>query len=321
MLSWIVWGLGVFAIVATILPLVPTDEGWVRVFDFPRLQLAVLAAANALAAALVLDWRRRRIQAFLILLAASFAYQALEIYPFTPLAPKEVASAAGCQPDGRVSLLIANVLMANRTSEPFLRMTRRLAPDLVLVTESDRWWDRQLESLAGSHPHAVRYPLDNTYGMHLYSRLPLLEPEVRFLVQDDVPSIHTRVRLRSGRLFDFYGVHPRPPRPARDTTPRDVELVVVGRQAAADARPTIVAGDLNDVGWSATTRLFKEISGLLDPRVGRGVYATFNANWPFLRWPLDHVFVDGSFRLVRLQRLGDIGSDHFPIFIETCRQP
>jgi len=35
-----------------------------------------------------------------------------------------------------------------------------------------------------------------------------------------------------------------------------------------------------------------------------------------LRWPLDHFFHSAHFRVVRIKRLTDIGSDHFPMFIE-----
>ncbi len=320
LLGWLAWCAGAFSVAATLLPFIRTDWWWVRVLDFPRLQVGVLAAATAILGLLVLDWRRRRVRALLILLLASFGYQASEVYPFTFLASKQVEASGGCPPSGRLTLLIANVLMTNRSAGPFLHLVRFRDPDLVLATETDEWWDRQLQRLAERYPHAVRYPLGNTYGIHLYSKLALEEPEVRFLVQQGVPSIHARLRMRSGTLVEFHAVHPTPPQPERDTTPRDVELILVGRQVNGDGRPTIVAGDLNDVGWSATTRQFQEVSGLLDPRVGRGLYATFNANWPLLRWPLDHVFVDRSFRLFRLVREGDIGSDHFPIYVEVCRQ-
>jgi endonuclease/exonuclease/phosphatase (EEP) superfamily protein YafD len=315
-----IWVGGVSAILATLLPFLRTDWWWVRVLDFPRLQVGVLAAVTAILALLVLDRRRRRVRALFILLLASFGYQSSEVYPFTFLASKQVEATAGCPETGRVSLLIANVLMTNRRAEPLLRLVQQRDPDLVLATETDRWWDHQLQRLAARYPHAVRYPLDNTYGIHLYSKLALEEPEVCFLVQEGIPSIRARLRMRSGTLVEFHAVHPTPPQPQRDTTPRDYELILVGRQVNGDGRPTIVAGDLNDVGWSDTTRQFKEVSGLLDPRVGRGLYATFNANWPLMRWPLDHVFVDRSFRLLRLAREGDIGSDHFPIYVEVCRQ-
>ena len=83
----------------------------------------------------------------------------------------------------------------------------------------------------------------------------------------------------------------------------------------------MVAGDLNDVAWSRTTRQFQEISGLLDPRIGRGLYPTFNADWPLLRWPLDHVFFEPPFRLVRFAVESHIGSDHFPFFVALCHLP
>ncbi len=100
---------------------------------------------------------------------------------------------------------------------------------------------------------------------------------------------------------------------------------MVAREVAAADRPTIVAGDLNDVAWSHTSRLFRRISRMLDPRIGRGMFNSFHANhWP-LRWPLDHVFVTDDFLLHAIRRLPAFGSDHFPILItlvlRAARQP
>ena len=144
---------------------------------------------------------------------------------------------------------------------------------------------------------------------------------MKFLVDEEIPSIHSHIRLRSGDLVEVIAVHPRPPLPRVDTAERDAELVLIGRQAKASRYATVVAGDLNDVGWSQTTRLFQQVSGLLDPRRGRGLYATYHADYPLLRYPLDHLFHDAAFRLRRLQVLDHFGSDHFPLFVELRYEP
>ena len=92
----------------------------------------------------------------------------------------------------------------------------------------------------------------------------------------------------------------------------------MAREVEKLGRPVVVAGDMNDVAWSRTTKLFQKISELLDPRVGRGLYSSFHAEYPFLRWPLDHVFHSGELALVKMERLGYVGSDHFPILVELA---
>jgi len=89
----------------------------------------------------------------------------------------------------------------------------------------------------------------------------------------------------------------------------------VGDQIKDLDESCIVMGDLNDVAWSRTTRLFQRISGLLDPRVGRKYVNTFHADYKFLRWSLDHLFHSTDFALVHMERLVHIGSDHFPIYV------
>jgi endonuclease/exonuclease/phosphatase (EEP) superfamily protein YafD len=160
--------------------------------------------------------------------------------------------------------------------------------------------------------------------MLLYSRLPLEEARVEYLVERDIPSILTRVQLRDGRRVWLQCVHPRPPAPGEsdESLPRDAELLVAGARVRDELRgPAIVCGDLNDVAWSRTTRLFQKVSRLVDPRKGRGLYSTFHARWPLFRWPLDHVFFSDSFRLVELRRLPYVGSDHFPVYVALSWEP
>lgn len=166
-------------------------------------------------------------------------------------------------------------------------------------------------------------PLDNLYGMHLYSKLELIDPEVKYLVIDDIPSIHSQMRLQDGSIIWLYCLHPMPPSPteADKSTTRDAELLMVGKHIKEEGQTAILAGDLNDVAWSKTTRRFQRISGLLDPRVGRHFINTFHVKYPFLRWALDHIFHSACFTVVNIERMPSIGSDHFPVMTTLQYEP
>jgi endonuclease/exonuclease/phosphatase (EEP) superfamily protein YafD len=299
---------------------------YVRGWDFPRTFVAALAAVVAVAYGALFherwwDWLLLAGLAFVI------ARQAWLIYPYTPLARKAVKLSSTPPGPETFRLLISNVLMENREHELWNRVVREADPDVVVAVEVDAAWDAALAKfLAADYPHHLRRPQDNYYGMAIYSRLAFeAPPDVRFVVQDDVPSAHVVFKLRDGQRVRLHALHPRPPEPLRDqdSAPRDAELVMVGREIGEHQRdfPTVVCGDLNDVAWSFTTQLFLRLSRLLDPRRGRGPFNSFNAQSRIFRFPLDHVFHSDEFKLVELRVLPYVGSDHFPVFIALSCQP
>jgi endonuclease/exonuclease/phosphatase (EEP) superfamily protein YafD len=319
--------LGLFATSGTLLSFSKSSHWAVRLWDFPRVQIAAFAGiAGSVFSALFFRRRRAADWAFVFANLACVVWQGIKIFPYTPLARRRVKlqrrakAKEGCS----FRLMISNVLMENREHERLLRVIRQADPDIVLAVETDRRWEGALAPLRADYPHVLARPQNNYYGLMLFSRLRLHRPHVEFLVQHDIPSVHTEFELPSGDRIHLHGLHPRPPEPIRDqkSTPRDAELVMMGRRIReAGGRPTIVAGDLNDVAWSPTTELFLRISGLLDPRMGRGFYNSYDANNPLLRYPLDHVFHSNHFKLIDLRVLPHIGSDHFPVCIELVYEP
>ena len=299
--------------------LIRRDEWWFRGADFPRLQILFVGLV-ALAGLLFIQAEWTLVRELLLLgVIAAVAYQLKMVLPYTPIWKKQVLHVRQDQlnVEQQISLLVANVLTPNHKYHLLLEQINRLQPDVVLTLETDQVWQEALKPIEADYPYRVAVPQDNLYGMHLYSRLPLADTEVKFILSDETPSIHATIRLRSGLSVQLYCLHPKPPSPteAKDSTLRDAELLIVGDQIKDIDESCIVMGDLNDVAWSRTTRLFQRISGLLDPRVGRYFMNTFHADYPLLRWSLDHIFHSTDFGLVEMKRLPHIGSDHFPIYV------
>ncbi len=257
----------------------------------------------------------------MFLLAVSLVYQLQFVVVYTPLYKSQALDSDEHTKRNSLTLLVSNVRMDNEDKESFHARVKKYNPDVLLINEPDQEWAASISKLDEDFPFSIKYPLDNTYGMMLLSKLPLTESSVNFLVKDDIPSIFTKITLSSGNKIDFYGVHPEPPMPGIDTWERDTELLIIGKKIKETNNPTIVAGDLNDVGWSMTSKLFRKYSELVDPREGRGLYNTYNVFVPLLRYPLDHIFYSREFGLISLKKLEDIRSDHFPLLIGLNYEP
>ena len=307
--------LAILLVAVSFLPIWWTDHWWVRLWDFPRLQVAGLLSITGIALCFIRLGRWR--WPLNVAVGAALAWQLSHFLAYFPPYPKQVESARDCPANRQLSLLSANVLMTNRDYAALVGLVEQRDPDVLLLLETDQPWEQAVEPLHARYPFQLSEALPNTYGLILMSRLPMAG-SIRHRLQPDIPSADARLRLGDGSEIRLHALHPEPPLPGDDSGERDAELVMVGRQVRDEGRATLVVGDLNDVAWSRTSKLFREVAGTSDPRVGRGLYPTFNARYPMLRWPLDHLFVSPHFELMQIDVLPDIGSDHFPILFRLC---
>lgn len=309
----------------TITPLVwDTGKWFVRAWDFPRLQLAAVTILPAIVL-LVLMARgsARVVAASLIVVLLAFALSGLvQMLPFSRLWRKEVPALTGrSSDDSTLTILVANICYESDQYDEVAAAITNADPDLLLLIEVDEPWREALDGLAERYPHRVESISGDGLGLALWSRRQLRDAHVDHLVSERRPSIFADVDLADGRSVRFVGLHPTPPglcdstgEERRDSRVRDSELVLLARHIADNAEPNwIVAGDFNDVAWSHTTRLFKRLSGLLDPRVGRKLLNTFHARFWCLRFPVDHLFIAPGFRIGNLERVRLPGSDHFGV--------
>lgn len=287
LLLWAVRVLTLLLVVVSVLPEIPSGQWWVRLWEFPRLQLTWALAVPLVLLAVHAGWHRPRAEhaAWLTVLLATGGWQLSHILPFTPVWSTEVP-AAEVQPGGgqaTLKVLSANVDYANDRYAEVLAMVREEAPDLVLLIEVDRAWAEELAPLDRHYAHRVGEVRGEGLGIVLWSRFPLQEQEVKYLVSERRPSIFATLDAPGIGPVRYVGVHPVPPglrdritrndetTERRDSRIRDAELILVARHVQKDPdNRWIVTGDFNDVAWSDSTQLFADLSDLKDPRRGRG---------------------------------------------------
>lgn len=327
---WIIRLIILAMVVVALLPLVPSGQWWVRVWDFPRLQLTGLLVLPLLLLGLHAWLSRLQKEHFTLLLVilAIASWHLWHILPFTSFWSTEVPTAEMQPGETRptVKVLTANVTFSNDHYDEILALVQREDPDLLLLIEVDEELDKGLASLNEVYPYRVGEVREEGLGIVLWSRIPLLEQEVKHLVSERRPSVFATLDMPEIGPVRFVGAHPVPPgleertvgdddsEERRDSRERDAELMLIARHVQDDPdNRWIVTGDFNDVAWSDTTKLFADLSDLKDPRRGRRLLSTYHSEYPWWRYPIDHLFVSDGFHLIDINRVPVMGSDHFGI--------
>jgi endonuclease/exonuclease/phosphatase (EEP) superfamily protein YafD len=311
------WTLALLFVLMNLLPLVRSDFWTFRLFEYPRFQKLVIGLACLVAILFLRPYIEDSFYFLFGIVLGCVVFLLMNIFPYTPVAKKEVIRVRAKANGLDIKIFTANVLQTNTNYQKLLQQIEQMDPDIVFLVETHKEWDVQMQQLEDRYPYTIKKPLDNTYGLLFFSRLPLRNSKVLFRVDKEVPSIETEAQLPGEQWIKIYGLHPKPPVPKESlySTAKDKELMLVAFEAKKETKPCVVMGDLNDVAWSHVTKLFRKVSGLLDPRRGRGFYSTFSANNWIMRFPLDYIFCSSHFGLVTMRRMPHNGSDHFAMFI------
>ena len=304
-------------ILASVLPLIPHQHWVFRVWEFGRIQLLVLQLITLCAGFLCISDRGTLFFITALVLVLVIIHNAIILIPYTALyrvSPNKDIS----KQSRSISILSVNVYQFNKQFHKLIQLVQKVKPDILLTMESNQAWEDALGELEKDYPNYKKIALENTYGIHFYTKLEVKEMNVNYFISEDLPSIEACIVLENDMQFTFFGVHPPPPSPTEEDTSRerDGELLALGKRVLETEGPVIVVGDFNNVAWAKSSILFRKTSKLIDPRVGRGFVSTYHAKYKLLRFPIDLCFHSPHIFIQDFKTLQNVGSDHLPLYCQ-----
>ena len=307
--------LSALLLILTVLPKIPSAHWIFRFPDFGKIQITYFTMIT-----FILGFIVEKTEYFWYLqslLLAMIIYHGITLIKYTPFYKVKKFSQTE-NSSKKYHFISANVYQFNTDYEKFINLIKKNKPDLFLTMESNGDWEKALQVLEEDYPFQHKVTLENTYGMHFYSKMEIQESRTHFFVADDIPSIEAHLKTEDGFEFVFFGVHPPPPSPTEEETSkeRDGDLLSTAKRVQEIEKPVIVVGDFNNVAWSQSSILFRKTSHLIDPRVGHSFVSTFHAKYRFLRFPIDLMFHSEDIFIKDLKTLENFGSDHLPVYCE-----
>lgn len=302
-------------IVVSLLPFIPNQHWMFRVWEFGRIQLMLLQVLILVLGVSIVEEKSSILWATIALHAGLIFYHLAVLIPYTRIYRKNNPTKIKKHSE-TVSIISVNVYQFNDRYDELIWLVKEVNPDILLTMESNQAWEDAISELEDDYPYFKKVALENTYGIHFYSKLKATSLKVNYFTADDLPSIEASLVTANGSTFSFFGVHPPPPSPTEEdnSKERDGELLSIGKRVLELNDPVIVVGDFNNVAWAKSSILFRKTSQLIDPRIGRGFISTYHAKYRLFRFPIDLFFHSTDIFIEEFKTLRRIGSDHLPLF-------
>ncbi|MEO1401963.1 MAG: endonuclease/exonuclease/phosphatase family protein [Cyanobacteria bacterium J06635_1] len=318
-LTGILSGLSLGTIICvTAISLFTTRYGWKLYFEiFSHFQLQYLLICLLLTGVLALLRQGR------LLLVALFcsALVSAQIMPW--YWPPHFMYRSGGNANLRV--LVANLNTQNTDYGKILAIARAEQPDLAVFMEVDKPWVDQLNTLSDILPYSSGQANPYHVGIMLYSRQPLIDPEINFFGTEIYASVVSQVRFHE-QILSVVAAHPPPPVKSSFFHTRNRQLDQVGQYLQTVDNPALLLGDFNLSMWSPYYRRLEQQAGLHNARKGFGIVPSWPTrgtyhqipDWasPLFSLPIDHCLLSPSIQVMDVRTGPETGSDHLPLIVD-----
>lgn len=215
----------------------------------------------------------------------------------------------------KIKVLVINIHNENRQHEKVAAYIKKVNPDVLALEEINERWFNQLAETLKEFPNKKFVLREDNFGIGLFSKLPPSQMAVEYYGQAHVPSILASFSIKDKSL-DFLFTHPLPPASQDYFDWRNAQLSEIASLRAQFNDNLVVVGDLNTTSWSHHFKDFQRKMRLQDSRKGFGVQVSWPTMFPLFGITIDHCLVSPQVRVLTRQVGPDIGSDHYPVYIE-----
>lgn len=208
-----------------------------------------------------------------------------------------------------LNVMTNNLLASNHNHMRQIDTVQAAAPDVIVFQEYTPAWHTVLSNALSAYPHKLTVPLNNPFGIAIYSRYAFTDSLVAPLFPGGRPTIRATVSI-ADKAIEIVGVHPPPPLSSSLFRERNKHLHMLASHASHSSGPLVIAGDLNTSPWSGAFNQFLQQGNLYDTRAGKGIYATWPDFLSPLQIPIDYIIVSTHFNVLSMHASGNLGSDH-----------
>ena len=291
----------VLTVLFSVIAMIPAENAWLQLFTHFRLQYF---AASIVFLAIFAALREPRYALALLFTSILNGAMVAPWYLDDPV-----------RHDGaEIKVLLANVLSSNSDHARLFDLLEAEQPDLVVLLEVSPQWATSLARLGATYPHSIVEPREGSFGIAMYSRLPLTSAASVSSGPLGFPTVVAAVGV-SGRSVQVVATHPMIPLGASNYDARNEQLKGVARLLQRTPGPRMLIGDLNATMWDLNYGSLENKTWLRNVRHGFGVLPTWPTFMPLAMIPIDHVLVSEEIGVEDVRTGPRIGSDHLPLVV------